>query len=255
MCFSLNPMKAVWLFVGLCFFGGPAAWADDAPFGGTVYVETDILTADDPSLFRTLSFNEVVEMEHYDERVETERWADFYRFTASFDGGSLLTVDVSDEFGGVQAASDVAVIYVFIIGQLPAVLRTGIEELIIYKTGGDWYASTGEVTIHHGEYALEFADGALEESMIHEGVHASIDDEHALSRGWRWAQQKDGRYISGYAASSPENEDLAETFTLYYGLVMKPDRISDEDVAVIEETIPHRLAYLQENFPVEALGL
>lgn len=111
------------------------------------------------------------------------------------------------------------------------------------------------MTIHHAEYAQEFADGALEESMIHEGVHASIDDEHALSRGWRWAQQKDGRYISHYAASSPENEDLAETFTLYYGLVMKPDRISDEDVAVIEEAIPHRLAYLEENFPVEALGL
>ena len=138
---------------------------------------------------------------------------------------------------------------------MPAVLRRGVKQMVLYPEGDSWNASTGEVNIHHGNYAGELADGALEESMIHETVHTSIDDRHAESYGWKQAQRADRAFISDYAAATPEGEDLAETFTLYLALALDPGRFSDEDYDIITSTIPNRIAYLEKHFPASKLGL
>ncbi|MEM6306994.1 MAG: hypothetical protein AAF701_03295, partial [Pseudomonadota bacterium] len=66
---------------------------------------------------------------------------------------------------------------------------------------------------------------------------------------WAAAQRADTLFISDYAESNPDSEDLAETITLYYGLLYYPDRFGDDLINLLETTIPNRLAYLRTHLP------
>lgn len=249
-------MRLALLPFALALFGCSAlSAAEDAPYGGTVYTEPGVLTADDPSTYAGFSFSKTLDVEHYNDNVEDWQVDTFHRYIASFEDGHRIKVDVNDGFDGAAEREEVVEIYSFLLGQMPAVLRRGVKQMVLYPEGDSWNASTGEVNIHHGNYAGELADGALEESMIHETVHTSIDDRHAESYGWKQAQRADRAFISDYAAATPEGEDLAETFTLYLALALDPGRFSDEDYDIITSTIPNRIAYLEKHFPASKLGL
>ena len=60
---------------------------------------------------------------------------------------------------------------------------------------------------------------------------------------WLAAQEKDGAFISTYARDNPYREDIAESFLLYFALRHRADRISENLKEVVNETIPNRLAY------------
>lgn len=94
----------------------------------------------------------------------------------------------------------------------------------------------------------------MEETLIHEATHTSLDMSHSKNRDWLKAQNKDPEFISTYAKEHPIREDLAETFLLYFALKYKEDRIPDDMKSIIENTIPNRLKYLDktkfELFPV-----
>lgn len=227
----------------------------DAPFGGTVYTEPDIITDRDPSVFAGLTYHGTQEHEYFADCNDEHEDVGFHHMTASFTGGAPLNVYVNTDFGSRAAAQDVAQIYSFVFGQMPKLFRKGIQELYIEKTGDDWCASTGEIFIHHGNYAGEKADGALEESMMHETAHAALDDIYATTSGWKRAQRRDDAFLSDYGASSPEGEDLAETIVLYYGLTMRPERLDADTIETIEETTPARLDYLRRKLPKSKLGL
>ena len=78
---------------------------------------------------------------------------------------------------------------------------------------------------------------------LHEGAHASLDNDHLYSSGWRAARQADGNnFITEYARTV--GEDLAESFTAYF-LVKYSRNIEDYDVRQILLTIPNRIDYLE----------
>ncbi len=243
----------------------PVIWTTavhaDPPFGGTVYVEPDIITAQDPSTFRGLTYDGAARLDRWDHRFETKMDepivpADFHRFTATFRGGKTMQLEVNTEFGSAAKAGRVAEIYAFIAGQMPAVMRKNMLSIVVHKTGDDWSAGPdGEIVIHHGNYAGELADGALEESMFHEAVHTSIDMHVEGRRTWVRAAKADGTFISEYARDSGGGEDVAETFLLYYAWALRRDRMDPDDLQVIEDTIPNRLAFFQKTYPAAKLGL
>ncbi|MFW6224442.1 MAG: hypothetical protein ACOC4R_02150, partial [Bacteroidota bacterium] len=101
-----------------------------------------------------------------------------------------------------------------------------------------------------------YTDGILEETLVHEASHTSLNATHATSEGWIEAQDIDGAYISTYAKDYPEREDIAESFLPWLAVRYRRDRISDDDYNTITETIPNRLKYFDDMdfdmFPVSS---
>ena len=88
--------------------------------------------------------------------------------------------------------------------------------------------------------------GILEETLVHEASHTSLDSYHAESEGWLSAQDKDCEFISTYARDNPIREDVAESYLPYLAIRYRSDRISDNLKKRIEEAIPNRIKYFDE---------
>ena len=65
----------------------------------------------------------------------------------------------------------------------------------------------------------------LDETLVHEAAHTSLDPTHASSAGWLAAQAADGVFISTYAADHPLREDVAESFLTYLAVRYRSDRM------------------------------
>ena len=225
------------------------------PFGGTVYTEPNILVASDPSTLRSFSFVGMETTAQWDHRVEDEVRAEFYVFTAAYPSGQRVRFLVNGEYDTRAQARFAGQAYAFVLGQMPAILRGPVRAVTVHETGGDWSASPGEITIHDGSFEQEQADGALEESMIHETVHTSLDSTWEDTAAWKAAQRADGAFISQYAKSNPTSEDMAESFTLYLGYKLNPSRMSKSTLDTLFEVMPARMAFFEDHFPRSRLGL
>ena len=84
---------------------------------------------------------------------------------------------------------------------------------------------------------------SLRKLLVHEAAHTSLDASHAYAVEWVAAQEKDGEFISTYARDNPYREDIAESFLLYFALRYRADRVSKNLKEVVNQTIPNRLAY------------
>lgn len=181
--------------------------------------------------------------------AEESGWDNAFWFDASYRDGSDVLVCVLPDVGDATAAREYAERYAWMVGQLPLAVRTSSREdrdLVL----GLWLGYPGaRATAWDGgfEISLDSVAGhgnCLQELLLHEAVHASLDYDHADSPGWRAAQEADGDFISDYARSDPDNEDLAETFPMWLALRYREDRIAEGLARTIRERIPNRLAYL-----------
>ncbi len=85
--------------------------------------------------------------------------------------------------------------------------------------------------------------GILEETLMHEGSHTSLDGRYAENEDWKKAQQLDGGFISNYARDNPRREDIAESFVPYLAVRYREDRIRPENAVKIRATIKHRMEF------------
>jgi hypothetical protein len=86
------------------------------------------------------------------------------------------------------------------------------------------------VLIHTGQAASYTADGFLEEALVHEASHTSLDGDHAAAPGWLAAQDSDPTFISNYARDNPTREDVAESFLPWLAARRLADRLDPADV-------------------------
>ena len=136
------------------------------------------------------------------------------------------------------------------IGRLPRVLLSNAKEVEIQSESTNPYSATANATgiFHINTYLAEhrLSRGLLEETLIHEGGHVSLDLDHARSPRWRAAQRADGVFINNYARDFPEREDVAESILAYFAVMYRSERISTEDRNTILDAIPNRFAYFDE---------
>lgn len=99
------------------------------------------------------------------------------------------------------------------------------------------------LVIHTGQADLYERDGILEETLVHEACHASLDGAHSSAADWIAAQKADDSFISTYARDYPQQEDVAESFLCWLAVTYRSDRISEKDADKIKKTIPNRIAY------------
>lgn len=227
----------------------------DPPFGGTIFLDPNVITAEDPSSFTGLAFLGTGLRTMYDRRIGWVQLEAFL-FEASFSDAAPVEVQVNPEFASIQAAEDAALAYLPAIGQLPRVLRASLETVWLHKGDEAFGGGNNNLLIHTGTVAQGYiADGILEETLVHEAAHTSLDALHAGADAWRIAQAQDRRFISDYARDHPMREDVAES-VLPWLMVRLAGHVPDPaQAAAIEASIPARLAYFDaQDFDLTPLG-
>ncbi len=239
-------LAALLLFTGFVVLATP-------PFYGTISIEPDIILPSDPSSYNEISYLRRDTRTLFDRRTGmSDRVENVHILIATFSDGDDIEFRVHPEFESQSSAEAAAARYAHVLGQLPHILRRQIRSVAVLMGvqpfGGD--AHSGEILIHTGQARQYENDGILEETLVHEACHVSLDPFHARASQWIAAQKADATFISIYARDHPEREDVAESFLPYYAVRYRPDRISPEMLLTIEETIPHRMAYFDEHAPL-----
>jgi hypothetical protein len=225
-----------------------------APFYGTISMDPDIILPTDMSALQSVSYSRRDMRLIFDRRTGmAENVERVHILVATFSDGHDIEFRVHPEFESQAAAEKVAARYARLIGQLPNVLRQRLRSVTVLMGtqpfGGD--ASSGDLLIHVGQASQYNNEGILEEVLVHEACHVSLDVVHTRARAWIEAQRADSDFISIYARDHPLREDVAESFLPYYAYRYRPDRISTEMLKTIEDTIPHRIAYFDAHITLE----
>lgn len=215
----------------------------DPPFSGTIFIDPDIITASDPTTYEGLTYVGQESRTMYDRRIEGWETVDAYVFAVTFDDGLTTEVQVNPEFGGVDEARAEAETYAEAVGRIPTVLRSRMETMSIQGGTEPFGGGNDGLLIHVGQADLYVADGILEETLVHEASHTSLDPTIASAGGWVAAQNADPTFISTYARDNPTREDVAESFLTWLAVRHRADRISASLKGEIEAAIPHRLGY------------
>jgi len=213
------------------------------PYQGTIWIDPDIITADDPSAFESLTYagrgNHVV----YDRRVPGWVTINAYLFDVVWDDGIQSQAQINPEFGSVNAATIEAEKYARAIGKIPTCLRVDVDEIWINKGVQSYGGGNRSILIHTGQTEIYEQRGVLDETLVHEGSHTSLDTAHAYASGWIEAQNSDPTFISTYARDNSKREDIAESFLLWMAVRYRSEAISQQDYNLITQAIPNRLNY------------
>jgi hypothetical protein len=229
------------LFFSLLLF--PLISVAEPPFNNTTELET--ITETDPSNFVNSVYEGVGERRLYDKRVEgVPELQLVHLFRAFYSDGLSVEFQVNMEFGSEEEARKEVDFIASVFGRLPLALRIGIQ-VVHFNKGDELFGLVaGGIILHIGLYVDAYIkQGTLEEALAHKSAHASTDPVFCNSEDWKHAQEADGKFISLYGELHPTSEDCTESFLAYIALRYRSDRISEEDIAVIEETIPHRIAF------------
>lgn len=100
-------------------------------------------------------------------------------------------------------------------------------------------------TVHTEDRATRLAidEGFLEEVLMHEAAHVSLDMEHREAPPWLAAQQADRAFISDYAEEFPGREDVAESILPYFAIRYKPAQLTELQRWHMTMTPPNRWDY------------
>ena len=216
--------------------------------GGTIFIDPDIVTSQDPSSFKSISYKGTGYRQMYDRRSS---WVGLqpFLFEAKFEDGSIIEMQVNPEFKDKSLAEVEAKKYAWLIGQLPASLRKDVQTSWIHKGVNLWGGGNNNILIHTGQTLKYERDGIVEETLIHEAAHTSLDSYHANNYAWLEAQRQDNVFISDYAEEYPMGEDIAESFLTYIAAIHRSDRISWKLKSTILKAIPNRIKYFDnQNF-------
>ena len=231
--------------------GIPQCSTEGAQAGGecSLWISPNVITASDPSWLRSVEYVGRGEREFWD--FLSNGWVarNAYLFDVQYGARQDVTeFQLHPEYGSREAAQEQVDAYAPMLGRLPLVLLLNVREVEVQIASADPTqagANEGLGIIHINTYQAETAvlEGFMEEILLHEGAHASLDGDHARSPNWRAAQEADGRFLNSYAMDHPEREDIAETTWAYFVTHYRPGRIAARDVDTILAAIPSRLDY------------
>tara|TARA_Y100001934_G_C12074067_1_gene641519 strand:+ start:79 stop:798 length:720 start_codon:yes stop_codon:yes gene_type:complete len=216
------------------------------PFWGTIFIAGEIITSSDPSAFIKLSSADSGKRLMFDRRLDDFVYYDAILFNAHYNDGLQIEVQVNPEFKSYEEAKTIALKYAKPIGQLTTALRKDVKTVWIHKGNNLFGGGNNNLLIHTEQGDEYIKDGILEETLVHEAVHTSIDPYYAKDPLWIEAQKADGKFISNYAMDYPEREDLAESYLPYFAVRYRRERISQDLTDTILKTIPHRIKYFDD---------
>ena len=229
----------------------PATGRAAPVFNDTLEISSAIITSSDETTLLQLRYVGTGRRRMLDLRLATGGLLVDYEaflFDATFSaargstGTQHIEFQVNPEYGTQGAASAAVEQFASALGHVPSVLRTRVATVSIHKGLHRSVAQNDNLVIH-----ADFAEdkdrlGSLEELITHEVAHLALD-QHLRTQGWRDARADDGEFVSQYAASAPDVEDVAESFVAYLAVRYRSDRIPSRARIMIEQTIQSRLRY------------
>lgn len=219
------------------------------PYSGTIFIDPDIITSSDPSSIQSTTYSGQGMVTMFDRRVNNWVTVNAYLFDVIWDDGLTSIAQINPEFGSVANATIEAEKYAFLIGQLPKILREDINEIWVHQGVEPFGGGNNSILIHTGQTINYENSRILEETLVHEASHTSLDATHSASTGWLNAQNADNEFISTYAQDNPAREDIAESFLPWLMVRYRQNDISTIDFNNITQTIPNRLSYFDlQNF-------
>lgn len=206
-----------------------------------------VFSMDDPTSFVRLVREPNAVRLVYDRRVGWVEQRSFV-FVAYFNDIEPIEMIVNLEFDNWGLAYNIAADYASLFGRLPTGLKTGVETFWIHQGMGQ-FGGYHRTLLIHIEYADRFINprGNLIDVIAHETAHAVLDwtyDGKIDKDAWLEAAEKDGTYISQYAKSYPEREDIAETIVAYMLVRFYPERTEPAVISSFERLLKHRFALL-----------
>lgn len=219
---------------------------EQPPFSGTIFIDSNIIIPEDSSSFESIIYRGQEVRDMFDRRENNWIEVDPFLFHASYSDGNSIEIQVNPEFETIESAKTIAEEYASVIGQLPLALRLNVETTWIHKGTELFGGGNNNLLIHTGQASNYIENGILEETLIHEAAHTSLDGNHATTSDWIAAQEADNCYISDYAQNNSVREDIAESFLPWLAVRYKTDQIPDDLRETIESSIPNRLKYFDE---------
>jgi hypothetical protein len=165
-----------------------------------------------------------------------------FKLTAFYEGDHSIDIYVNPEFGIENFAEQEAMNYAEVIGRVPAFLRNGIAEVYLHHGDEPLTGENNYLIIYSDRADTLNGEGILEEVLIHESVHVSLN-MLTFSNEWQLAQFNDGIPIS-LLAYDLFNEDVAESLLSYLAVRYRANRLPVSVEQTILATIPNRIDYL-----------
>jgi hypothetical protein len=212
------------------------------PYYQAISFSKNIVTKEDPSTFQGLVYQGENTSLLPDSRSSISSTSvSAFLFIAAYENKNINII-VNPEFGNQKTAKQVATFYANVIGQIPLFLRDGIDEVYINRGFEPLLGKDNTLVIYSQLADSLNTDGILEEVLIRESVHASLDEQISTSSEWHSAKIDDGKAISQLAADR-SNEDVAESVLAYLGTRYRANRIPATAEQTIMNTIPNRIDY------------
>jgi hypothetical protein len=101
----------------------------------------------------------------------------------------------------------------------------------------------GLISTYAADNAGKIRDGYLEEFLVHEATHTSLDAIYYPDPGYQRARQADNNFVSTYARDNANSEDIAESIVPYIAVRYRADRISAEMEGQIRTAMGNRIAF------------
>jgi len=237
-------MSKLLLFFVLVFYSFSEAHSRP-PYDGTIFHFKDAINSSDPTAFQEIVYVGQDNRTMFDRRKNDWIKNNAYLFNASYDDGLTIEIQVNSEFKD-NKASEYASQYAKVIGQLPTVLRKDVQTVWIHKGDKPFGGGNQNLLIHIIQGEKYISEGILEETLVHEACHTSLDLDHGNAKGWRAAQKADDEFISTYAKDYPKREDIAESFLTWLVVRHLSDRVSESHIKKILKAIPNRIKYFDE---------
>lgn len=212
------------------------------PFDGQIFVSHDVFRSYEPTVFEGLTYKGQKAVTMFDRRGERWNTAPAHVFLAAFSDLPPVEVQVNTEFDR-DLAERHARKYAAAVGRLPTILRTRVKTMWIHNGHHPFGGGNDNILIHTVQGEDYERNGFLEEALCHEASHASLDPQIKGTKGWIAAQKADPTFVSTYAATAPEREDVAESFCLHYAVTKRRGRMDPDAVRKIEAAMPHRIEY------------
>jgi len=218
--------------------------------------DIDFILDTDPNEFTSLTFIGLEDKEMpgngsnlFDENT--------FVFEATFSNGKIVEIWCHSSFITLEAAQEYADKLCPRLGKLPFVQRDMLDHVCINVGNQTAFAETeGHFFVLYSENMDDrISTHDLEETVFHESVHASIQDIYENDTAWTNAQAADPSFVTYYAQSYPQLEDMPESALFAYTLITYPGRLDADIEAWLLENIPNRLAFFEDIYPGSLSGI
>lgn len=218
------------------------AWATP----GTVWLNTELITPADPTTFKTFTYSGMQTRTMFDRRHASWTTAERHVYRLHFDDGVVNEAVVNAELNCSTTRERSLGALAHSFGQLPHILRSGVDQIWIHPAGGGaevpWGGNRFTRSVDVYTHVGADKEDATEELLAHESAHAVIDSLCVHSPFWLLAQQRDAGFVSAYAKQFADREDPSESF-LAWLMTKRRGRVPTSTLAGISGKIPNRLRF------------